>query len=261
MHSKQNLSFQEDFHLYSFDDLRGLGVVFNYSIHTLPGFSITLSGRGTNRVFERWVQFTTPKRYFACLWTFTWVFYWFITTEVQNHFQGGNFTLLPRKKNWSVNVYPHGPLSPPATEGGEEYGIFSSSKTKTKVTIGSGSEEDSLFGSVGKAGGDKEDLFPPLPSLTTPSPAPPPTSHAQTQVCIYTLSQHVHKMHVISLSLSLSISLFFLHLHHHHLLFLSSGPLSFNTYSKQLVTLWHDNYRVLTMEHHLWLLQETELWA
>jgi hypothetical protein len=69
----------------------------------------------------------------------------------------------------------------PKPEGGEEYGIFSSSKTKAKVTMGSGSEEDSLFGSVGQAGGVKEDLFPPLPSLTTPSPAPPPTNHTRTQ--------------------------------------------------------------------------------
>ena len=70
---------------------------------------------------------------------------------------------------------------PRATEGSEEYGIFSSSKTKTKMTIGVGSERDNLFSSLGKTGRDKDDLFPPLPSVPTPSSAPS-TNHTQTQV-------------------------------------------------------------------------------
>jgi hypothetical protein len=38
----QNLSFQESFHLHSFDDLRGLGVVCNFSIHTLVSTSVNV---------------------------------------------------------------------------------------------------------------------------------------------------------------------------------------------------------------------------
>ncbi|CAI8035661.1 hypothetical protein GBAR_LOCUS19976 [Geodia barretti] len=78
----------------------------------------------------------------------------------------------------------------PKPEGGEEYGIFSSSKTKTKVTIGSGSEEDSLFGSVGRPAETRKTSS--LPSPLSPHPhlhLLPPATHRhrwqRSQRCQY----------------------------------------------------------------------------